>query len=389
MSLIEIHVLQNFSPSNLNRDDTGSPKDCEFGGVRRARISSQCQKRAIRRYFAASELLSAEELGVRTKRASEAIAERLVQLGKPPAEAAAVAQVAIQALGIGADKKRPALTGYLIYVSKSELDNLAGWTNENWELLTAAVAAKAAKAEKKDNSKKTNAAGKADQELKAKLNGKCAADLALFGRMLADLQDDSVDAATQVAHAISTHRVSVDFDYYTAVDDLKPTDTAAADMVGTVEFNSACYYRYGNVNLEVLRDNLDGDKELAQRSLEAFIRGFARAIPTGKQNSMAAHNPPSFLLAVRRTSGPCNLANAFIKPVQQRSEQSLIAASVKALDDYWGRLCAKFGKDGIEDVVAWSFDDDQLASIETSQLANTFDNFVLRACKTFTTESVA
>src|SRR5207244_1071238 len=101
---------------------------------------------------------------------------------------------------------------------------------------------------KKDKPKK-GAAPEAGAELKAKLNGTRAADLALFGRMLADLQDDSIDAAAQVAHALSTNKVSVEFDYYTAVDDLKPDDTAAADMVGTVEFNSACYYRYANVNL--------------------------------------------------------------------------------------------------------------------------------------------
>lgn len=46
--LIEIHMIQNHSPSNLNRDDLGAPKTCIFGGVTRARISSQCLKRSIR-----------------------------------------------------------------------------------------------------------------------------------------------------------------------------------------------------------------------------------------------------------------------------------------------------------------------------------------------------
>src|SRR6266508_2221569 len=48
MTLIAIHMLQNHAPSNLNRDDNGDPKDALFGGVRRARISSQSLKRSIR-----------------------------------------------------------------------------------------------------------------------------------------------------------------------------------------------------------------------------------------------------------------------------------------------------------------------------------------------------
>jgi CRISPR system Cascade subunit CasC len=189
-----------------------------------------------------------------------------------------------------------------------------------------------------------------------------------------------VEAAAQVAHAISTNRVSVEFDYYTAVDDMKPDDTAAADMVGTVEFNSACYYRYANVNVDALLANLDGDADLAKRTLEAFVRGFVLSIPTGKQNSMAAHNPPSFVIAVRRNSAPCNLANAFVKPIHPRGDQNLIEASVGAMDQYWGKLTSKFGEDGIEDVVAWSLDDQPLTSIKVVE--GTFDKLVRRICET-------
>lgn len=376
MSLIEIHVIQNFSPSNLNRDDTGSPKDCEFGGYRRARISSQCQKRAVRRYFDDSPLLSSSELAIRTKRAAEYIAEQLVASGRPEESAAGVAQHAVKSLGIPEDTKRPGLTGYLLYLSKNELNNLASWANKHWDALAAAAANEAP--EGKSKTKKKGKAEGGDEELKAKLNGKRAADLALFGRMLANLQEHSLDAAAQVAHAISTHRVNVEFDYFTAVDDRKPDDTAAADMVGTVEFNSACYYRYANVSLRVLAENLQNDDGLVRRTVEAFLRGFALSIPTGKQNSMAAHNPPSFLLAVRRASGPCNLSNAFVKPVQAGRDQSLIEASVKALDTYWGRLVNKFGGDGIEDVVAWSLDDQELTSIPN--VVPKFDDLIARIC---------
>src|ERR687886_475700 len=104
---VELHILQNFAPSNLNRDDTGSPKDCEFGGYRRARISSQCQKRAVRRYFNAFPLLADEELAVRTKRCAEYVRDRLITLGRPAEESGAVAQAAVESLGIKPDKKRP------------------------------------------------------------------------------------------------------------------------------------------------------------------------------------------------------------------------------------------------------------------------------------------
>ena len=92
-----------------------------------------------------------------------------------------------------------------------------------------------------------------------------AIDLALFGRMLADLPEKNTDAACQVAHAISTHAVEREFDFYTAIDDLKPDDTSGADMMGTVEFNSACLYRYAVINWDKLVENLQEDGILAKK----------------------------------------------------------------------------------------------------------------------------
>lgn len=373
MSYYELHVLQSFAPSNLNRDDTGSPKDCEFGGYRRARISSQCQKRAVRNYFRSSQLLKEDEIAVRTKRAAEMVAADLISRGQPEEQARAVARAAVRALGVTPDAKRPELTSYLLYVSSSELQALGEWAHENSQRLLAEPSS--AEGQKKGKDAKGN---KKESKFKAKLNGKRAADLALFGRMLADVPEDSIDAATQVAHALSTHQVSVEFDYYTAVDDRKPDDTAGADMVGTVEFNSACYYRYANVNRRVLEENLGDDQELTARALEAFLRGFVLSIPTGKQNSMAALNPPSFVLAVRRSSAPCNLANAFLRPVRARGSESLMDVSVRALDQYWSRLLQGFGQDGIEDAVAWNLDGTRLTSSLSTE--DKFDQLVRRIC---------
>ena len=155
--------------------------------------------------------------------------------------------------------------------------------------------------------------------------------------MIANLPEKNVEASCQVAHAISTNKVEVEFDFYTAVDDLKPDDTAGADMLGTVEFNSACFYRYANVDTNQLIENLGGDTELARTTLNAFLRASVDAIPTGKQNSMAAHNPPSLMMTVVRERGQWNLANAFLKPVRPQGDSDLVQGSVMALDDYSGQ----------------------------------------------------
>jgi CRISPR system Cascade subunit CasC len=138
----------------------------------------------------------------------------------------------------------------------------------------------------------------------------------------------------------------MDMDFYTAVDDLLPEDTTGAGMLGTLEFNSACFYRYANVDLRQLSDNLD-DHDLALRTVEAFLRAFIHAVPTGKQNSTAAQNPPSFVMTVVRNKGLWSLANAFLKPVRADENGDLVANSIKALDTHWSQLSAMYGEDGI------------------------------------------
>jgi CRISPR system Cascade subunit CasC len=180
------------------------------------------------------------------------------------------------------------------------------------------------------------------------LNGHAAADVALFGRMLADLPERNRDAAAQVAHALSTNAVSAEFDFFTAVDDLKTaSEDAGAGMLGTIEFNSPCYYRYANVDVDELRENLDHDIELVQAALRAFLQAAVEAIPTGKQNTFAAHNLPSLVMTVVRERGPRSMANAFVRPIAPRGDGDLISASIAALDDYWGRISAMYGDGGV------------------------------------------
>jgi CRISPR system Cascade subunit CasC len=372
--LLEIHILQNFAPSNLNRDDTGSPKTCEFGGSRRARISSQAIKRAIRNEFSLNNLVPEDQRAIRSKRFVEEITRRLVASGKNPDDAAAVANAAIEAIGLKtANDKNAAYTGefgagssssevtfrklqVLFYLSTAELKAFSEFADANWEALLAMARAENASARDKKAAREAAATAlskKVIDDFKARLNGGRAADLALFGRMLADLPDRNIDAASQVAHAISTNRVSVEFDYYTAVDDLKPGDTEGADMIGTVEFNSACYYRYANIDLTQLKRNLGGDDGLVEAAVRAFLVASRDAIPTGKQNSFAARSAPSFIMTVVRPAGAWSLANAFVRPIHPGRDTDLVSESIQALGTYWGELSRLYGSpEGFQGYIA-------------------------------------
>ncbi len=333
-TIVEIHALQNFAPSNLNRDDTGAPKDALFGGTRRARVSSQCAKRAVREYF---KQQNAEWVASRTKRLVDEISKQLCeQLGEQARMTAGdVAKVVESAIGcLGSNKKvkvdKDKKTDVLLFISPKELAALTEAIYRNFKALGAAKVPDSVMKELNDALD-----GENDRS-------RLSVDVALFGRMLAVMPEKNQNAACQVAHAISTHAVEREFDFYTAVDDLKPEDTAGADMMGTVEFNSACFYRYAVVDWAKLSENLQGDEELAAKGLRAFLEGFVVAEPTGKQNTFAAHNPPEFVLAtVRRNTAPRNLANAFESAIRARdnltrTSTDALLAKARALQGAYG-----------------------------------------------------
>ncbi len=332
---IELHMIQNFAPANLNRDDTGNPKDCEFGGYRRARISSQSLKRAIRYEPVFTETTGARN-GERSKWMSRPIKQKLVEADKDETAATAVATAFVNAYAAKADKNNPEKTNVLIYFSRSEIEAISSGLLARWDEAAAA-------AEK----------GGSLPELvktvqKATENRTGAPDIALFGRMLAEKPELNIDAACQVAHAISTHRVNMDMDFYTAVDDLlargeiltaEGEEEVGAGMMGFTSFNSACFYRYARIDWRQLVQNLDGETGLARRTVEGFLRAALDAIPSGKQNSFAAQNPTSLAVVVVRADGKSwNLANAFEKPVRPGRDTGLIEPSVRALDAFWGNL---------------------------------------------------
>ncbi|PSK89412.1 CRISPR system Cascade subunit CasC [Murinocardiopsis flavida] len=353
--IIELHLIQSFPTSNLNRDDLGQPKSVTFGGALRSRVSSQCLKRSARDLFEDVGLAEGET-AVRTKRLLQEAAVQMA--GKEGAtvtdEHETVVREALRQMGFELDTND--LTQYLLFVGKSAVTDLADYCAANKDSLVKAAAKRA----KEKKEKKDKPTGDVLDQARKILNARKSVDIALFGRMIADNKDFNIDAASQVAHAISTHSVGVEYDFYTAVDDLKPEAEAGADMIGTVDFNAACYYRYANLDLAQLRKNLFGkdatdvDEDLVERATSAWLNAFIRAVPSGKQNSMAARTMPDTLLAVVRDSGAWNLANAFLKPVDSKEaslkDLSVMDVSTERLWEHFERLRGFYGEEEVRKV---------------------------------------
>lgn len=351
-AILELHYLQNFAPSNLNRDDTGSPKDAYFGGTRRARVSSQSFKRAMRMDFRERGTVTPDELGERTKRAHEEIARLLVRAGKAAhdAEEAAIEALKAVKLDVKVSKKKDGSeerkAEYLLFLGRDELERFSDLITQHWSEFETHLQNLGAERQKA-KPKPVELDKKFKSIFLGALDGSRAVDVAMFGRMLADLPEKNADAAIQVAHAIGTHAMrGREFDFYTAVDDLKPSDTPGADMLGTVEFGSATYYRYACVDLQKLMENLSGDIDLALRGLRAFLEASVYAAPNGKQNTFAAHNAPGLMLQViRENTSPRNLANAFEKAVRENGD-GFMRPSVAALSAELLRQDVIFGDAG-------------------------------------------
>lgn len=327
---IDIHILQTVPPSNINRDDTGSPKTATFGGVRRARVSSQAWKRATRRDFGSH--LDQSELGERSlfiaERIARAVAERRPELQD---NALDLAINVLKAANINVQLDKPkatesderdrhARTGYLMFLSRAQIGALA-------DLVVAQPDGKYAK-----------------KDAQRAIKEAPSLDVSLFGRMIAEAPDLSIDACAQVAHALSVHSVENEFDYFTAVDDNADEDNAGAGMIGTVEFNSSTLYRYATVNANQLAEQL-GSAHAAAKAVEAFVRSFIVSMPTGKQNTFANRTRPDFVLLGVRNDQPINLVGAFEDPIESR--QGRMSRSVAALMTYRRELDAAYGMEPV------------------------------------------
>lgn len=318
MNLIELHILQSFPVSCLNRDDVGSPKSALFGGVRRARLSSQCLKRACR--LAAHESHTGFE-GIRSRFLLEPFSNALQQAGLDEAAAKVKAQE-IAGLLSKQDSKNPDQVTTAVYLSPGEIEQIAK--------------AVAGGAEAK------NAIKKADRN--------DAADIALFGRMIANDPNLNVEGAAMFSHALSTHKADNEVDFFSAVDDRKAdAEDAGAGMIGTLEFNSATYYRYIAVNLDMLADAkhlgaLGNDER--KSILRAFIRSALTSVPGARKNSMNAGTLPHEVLGVRKQKGqPLQLVNAFENPVKS-SNSGFGKASLEAMKSHLGDIEKIWGNQG-------------------------------------------
>lgn len=299
---VDIHVIQSLPPSCVNRDDTGSPKTAVYGGVRRARVSSQSWKHAMREMF--KEYFSESELSERTKKIVEKVADQIRSLRNIIKEdAMSLAEKIINQAGVSTkDSEAKAL----FFMSSKQAENMARMAVMD------------------------PLPGK--KEVQAALNAGKGIDIALFGRMVADDPALNTDASAQVAHAISTHKVENEYDYFTAIDDRTPEDQAGAGMIGTIEFNSSTLYRYATVAAHDLKNNL-GDANAVAKAVKEFIRAFICSMPTGKLNTFANGTPPYAVMVAFRRDQPVNLVGAFETPVKA-GEGGYQGKSAKALADY-------------------------------------------------------
>jgi len=350
---IELHLIQQFAPSCLNRDDTNSPKDCIFGGVRRARISSQCLKRFARLWFRDAGMLP---IAMRTKRLKSELAKRFIDRDSEALDLALATFITTYYSGMKGDE-----TTVLQFISPDELEVAAQAVTDYWDALV--------KGDKKKD-------GGVEKAIKAAIQ---SADIALFGRMLAEQADRNINAATQVAHAISTHRVDMELDFYTAIDDLNPEGATGAGMMGYTGFNSACFYRYALLDRGQLLMNLRGDTTLANQVTEAFLLASVFAIPTARQHGMAAQNLPSLgLFVVHQKGTPCNLANAFAKPIFPTQDVDIIGASVSALAHHWEKLQKVYGKQGVTAVALFQVDQENYLGSLTGADCGSVDDAIAR-----------
>ena len=343
---VEFHILQSFPVSCLNRDDVGAPKSAMIGGVSRARVSSQCWKRHVR--------LALQELGVkigrRTKQVAGMIAKACEGKGATPE----------QALAFGAACAPLLAEDTLYFFSDSEAEGIADFAAaQSFDPESAAVK-KAGKAVLSPGLKKAH-----KDHFNPAVDG---LDIALFGRMVAQAPDLNVHAAASFAHAVSTHRVDNEIEFFTALDDLRLEDETGSAHMGSLEYNSATYYRYVNLDLGQLAASL-GNTGLAD-AVSAFIKALYIAVPSARQTTQTGLRPWDYArVYIRKGQG---MQASFDEPVKAKG-QGFLKPSIDALDCQLARqeklAGSLFGKDA-----EFTFGKDDSFSID--DLANGVADFV-------------
>ncbi len=330
---IQLHILTSYPASNLNRDDLGRPKTAVMGNTERLRVSSQSLKRAWRTSEVFQAALGAG-VGTRTKELGVCVLKALTQgsplgdvlegkqssgtlktLKEKPAEkiAAAIAGV------FGKQKSDSLEIEQLAHLTPAELDAVAALVEDC-----------------RESGKEPE--GEALELLRA---DSMAADVALFGRMLAASKRHNIEAAAQVSHALTVHGASPDEDFFTAVDDLNREDSGAGHM-GVAEFGAGVFYLYLCIDRELLAENLK-DEDLAGRALDGLCRAACTVSPTGKQNSFASRAWASYCLAEKTDMQPRSLSAAFLKPINETGD--VMGLAIERLEDQRGKFATVFGDD--------------------------------------------
>ena len=334
--LIELHSLTSHAPANLNRDDLGRPKSAVFGGANRARISSQAIKRSIRTSNYLADKLDSK-LSTRSRQIPKIIYETIVQDVGDDAKTLELLKKCCESFAgaIGKlDSKRELHTSQIVFLTNDEIDRAA-------EYIRGFLIADT-KPSAKEIKEISNNAAEAIGLNRVPADG---VDMALFGRMTTDDANTftNVDASMQVAHAISTHTVTPETDWFTAVDDFTSgEEERGSGHIGELEFNSAVFYKYFSCNLPLLVQNMSGARKNAVDALAAVLDAACRTTPSGKQNSFASHSLADTVLLVRREQRvPVSLANAFERPVS--GEEGHLAGSRVELVTHYKHISEGYG----------------------------------------------
>lgn len=344
---IEIHALQSFPAANLNRDENGIPKSCLFGGVPRARVSSQAWKRAMRQHFRAFDAVPPEQLAARSRGWMPQLQQRLVEQGIEEAQAGQIATLTMEAMGA---KVEEGSTNTILFLGQTELDNVATLLVNSRAEIEEALSAK--KPEFPKSIVKGIEFSLSGINGTSKIPTNRPGEVALFGRMMASLPNATIDAAVQVAHAIGVNPVAQEFDFFSAVDDLEAG--MGADFIGQTPYNGSTYYRYANISIKQLLTNLgEQNADIAPAIVRAFCRSFVLSVPSGKQNSFAAFTPPGLVMMTVRSDQPVSLANAFEKPCRPRDGRSLIEIAALRLVAHWQDLVRMYG-DQYVSFIGWT-----------------------------------
>lgn len=364
-TFIQLHLLTSYPPSNLNRDDLGRPKTAIMGNATRLRISSQSLKRAWRK----SEIIKLQfngAIGDRTKKVgAKLMADIFKGEGIPIATALEWLMDLMRVYGEPDYKESDLIkttpddfdvfvSKQLVHISPLEENLLAEFTSNLCDILNKKVEPddqlkelielQDQRNKKKKDDEKKKVTNKITEKLREYLlrakNG--AVDIAMFGRMLASAPKFNMEAAVQVAHAVTVHEVTVEDDFFTAVDDLNEgaVDMGAGHM-GETEFGAGLYYIYVCINKDLLKTNLNGDTALADNACKALVQSAATISPTGKQNSFGSRAYATYVLAEKGSQQPRSLSVAFLSPIKSKN---LGEDAVTKLEEARDKITKVYGK---------------------------------------------